>query len=100
MQVLYTLVINKLTEMLNEINNELTNQISWVNNIDGKINITKLAQKAHELDGMIVNSGLSDVDKSMLEKFSATLVQDNTTVKSLRYEKQDLERILSNLNDI
>ena len=53
MQVLYTLVINKLTEMLNEINNELTNQISWVNNIDGKINITKPAHGPFKLDGMI-----------------------------------------------
>ena len=91
---------HELNSILNEIKNELANQISLANNTDGKIDIAKLAQKAHELDGMIINSGLSDDDKSMLEKFSATLVQDNATIKSLRYEKQDLERVLSNLNDI
>ena len=91
---------HELNSILNEIGDELANQISLDNNTDGKIDITKLAQKAHELDGLIVTSMLSDESKVMLQKFSATLVQDNATIKSLRYEKQDLERVLSNLNDI
>ena len=95
-----SLEINELTGILNEIRTELANQISLAKNIDEKIDIKKLSQKAHELDRIIVTSRLSNEDKLMLEKFSATLVQDNTTVKSLRYEKQDLERVLSNLNDI
>ena len=95
-----SLEINELTGILNEIKTELANQISLAKNIDEKIDIKKLSQKAHELDRIIVTSRLSNEDKLMLEKFSATLVQDNTTVKSLRYEKQDLERVLSNLNDI
>ena len=70
------------------------------NTINEKIDIKRLAQKAHELDRIISTSGLSDEEKLMLQKFSETLVQDNATVKSLRYEKQDLERVLSNLNDI
>ena len=94
-----SLEINELTGILNEIKTELANQISLAKNIDEKIDIKKLSQKAHELDRIIVTSRLSNEDKLMLEKFSATLVQDNTTVKSLRYEKQDLERVLSNLND-
>jgi hypothetical protein len=36
----------------------------------------------------------------MLQNFSATLVQGNPTARGLRYERQDLERVLSNLNDI
>ena len=92
---------HELNPILNEICDELTNQISLANKTDGKIDVTKLAQKAHELDVKIVASRkLSDEDKSMLQKFLITLVQDNATVKSLRYQKQDLERVLSNLNDI
>ena len=91
---------HELNSILNEIGDELANQITLDNNTDGKIDIAKLAQKAHELDGMIIASRLSDESKIMLQKFSATLVQDNATIKSLRYEKQDLERVLSNLNDI
>ncbi|WP_420545306.1 hypothetical protein [Nitrosopumilus sp.] len=91
---------NALTELLNEINDELVNQISLANSMDKKIDTRKLVQLSHTLNGVISTSGLSDDDKSMLEKFSATLVQDNATIKSLRYEKQDLERVLSNLNDI
>ena len=92
---------HELNPILNEICDELTNQISLANKTDEKIDVTKLAQKAHELDVKIVASRkLSDEDKSMLQKFLITLVQDNATVKSLRYQKQDLERVLSNLNDI
>lgn len=90
---------NELTGILNEIRNELVSQISLANNKNEKINIKKLSQNAHELDRIITVSGISDEDKLMLQKFSATLVQNNTTAKSLRYEKQDLERILSNLDD-
>ncbi|MFB5634958.1 MAG: hypothetical protein ACE5SV_08875 [Candidatus Nitrosomaritimum aestuariumsis] len=92
--------INELTGILMEIKTELENQISLANTINEKIDIKRLAQKAHELDRIISTSGLSDEEKLMLQKFSETLVQDNATVKSLRYEKQDLERVLSNLNDI
>jgi len=93
------LVINKLTGMLNEINNELANQISLANNTDKKIDTRKLVQLSNALNGMILASGLSDENKSMLQKFSLTL-QDSSTAKSLRYEKQDLERVLSNINEI
>jgi 50S ribosomal subunit-associated GTPase HflX len=95
-----SLVSHSLTEILNEIGDELANQISLANNIDEKIDTRKLAQQSNALNGVIMTSELSDENKSMLLKFSATLVQDNATVKSLRYEKQDLERILSNLKGI
>ena len=91
---------NALAELLNEINDELANQISLANSMDKKIDARKLVQQSKTLNGVIRTSGLSDDDKSMLEKFSATLVQDNATIKSLRYEKQDLERVLSNINEI
>lgn len=94
-----SLVSNQITEILNEINNELANQISLANNTDKKIDTKKLAQLSNTLNGVIRTSGISDENKSMLQKFSLTL-QDSSTVKSLRYEKQDLERVLSNLNDI
>jgi hypothetical protein len=93
------LVINKLTGILNEINNELANQISLANNTDKKIDTRKLVHLSNALNGIIMTSELSDENKSMLQKFSLTL-QDSSTAKSLRYEKQDLERVLSNLNDI
>jgi hypothetical protein len=93
-----SLEINELTGILNEIGEELANQI-LANNKNEKIDIKRLAQKAHDLDKVIVTSRLSDEVKLMLQKFSATLVQDNATLKSLRYEKQDLERVLANLND-
>jgi len=94
-----SLEINELTGILNQIGNELANQISLSNSKNEKIDIEKLSKKAHELNKIIVVSGLSDKDKLMLQKFSATLVQDNATAQSLRYEKQDLQRILSNLED-
>jgi len=92
-------VSNQITGMLNEINNELANQISLANNTDKKIDTRKLVQLSNALNGIIMASGLSDENKSMLQKFSLTL-QDSSTAKSLRYEKQDLERVLSNINDI
>jgi len=69
-------------------------------NVDVKIDTRKLAQQSNTLKGAIMASEISDEDKLMLRKFSTTLIQGNATVKSLRYEKQDLERVLSNLNDI
>jgi len=93
------LMSNALAELLNEINDELANQISLANSMDKKIDTRKLVQLSKTLNGIIRTSGLSDENKSMLQKFSLTL-QDSSTVKSLRYEKQDLERVISNLNDI
>ena len=83
-----------------EIRDDLTNQISLAKNMDEKINMKTISQKSHDLDKIITLSNLSDEDKLMLQKFSATLVQGNVTIKNLRYEKQDLERILSNLQDV
>jgi len=93
------LMSNALTELLNEINDELANQISLANSMNKKIDTRKLVQLSNTLNGIIRTSELSDENKSMLQKFSLTL-QDSSTVKSLRYEKQDLERVLSNLKDI
>jgi ribosomal protein S1 len=90
---------NALTELLHEINDELANQISLANSMDKKIDTRKLVQLSNALNGIIRTSELSDENKSMLQKFSLTL-QDSSTAKSLRYEKQDLERVLSNLKDI
>ena len=95
-----SLVSHSLTEILNEIGDELANQISLANNIDEKIDTRKLVQQSNTLNGVIMISELSDEDKLMLQKFSLTLVQDDATVKSLRYEKQDLERVLSNIANI
>ena len=88
---------HSITEILNEIGNELANQISLANNADKKIDSRKLAQQSDTLNDAITASELSDEDKLMLQKFSLTLIQDDATVKSLRYEKQDLERVLSNM---
>ena len=93
------LMSNALTELLNEINDELANQISLANSMNKKIDTRKLVQLSNALNGIIRTSELSDENKSMLQKFSLTL-QDSSTVKSLRYEKQDLERVLSNLKYI
>ena len=92
--------LNSLNLILNQIGNELTNQISLANNMYEKIDTKKLAQQSNTLNGVIMTSELSDENKSMLQKFSLTLVQDNTTLRNLRYEKQDLERVLANLNDL
>ncbi|MFB5601607.1 MAG: hypothetical protein HPQ69_01320 [Marine Group I thaumarchaeote] len=90
---------NALIELLNEINNELTNQISLVKNADAKIDTRKLFQLSKTLNDIILTSEITPENKSMLQKFSLTL-QDSSTAKSLRYEKQDLERVISNLKDI
>jgi len=90
-------VSHSITEILNEIGNELANQISLANNTDKKTDSRKLAQQSDTLNDAITESELSDEDKLMLQKFSLTLIQDDATVKSLRYEKQDLERVLSNI---
>jgi len=92
-----TLNPSSLTTILDKIRNELTSKISLAKNID-KIDITTLSQQAKTLNDIILTSEISKEDKSMLHKFSLTL-QEGITVKSLRYEKQDLERIISNLND-
>jgi len=92
-----SLTSNSITEILNEIGNELANQISSANDTDKKIDFRKLAQQSDTLNDAIAASELSDEDKLMLQEFSLTLIQDDATVKSLRYEKQDLERVLSNI---
>ena len=92
---------DSLNSILNEIGNELVSLISWTDNhANEKINIKKLAQNARELDDIVSTSVLSEGNKTMLQKFSSTLIQDNATMKNLRYEKQDLERILSNIDDV
>jgi len=93
-----SLVSNQITEILNEIGIELANQISLANNTDKKIDVRKFVQLSNALNGIIMTSEISNENKSMLQKFSLTL-QDSSTVKSLRYEKQDLERVLSNINE-
>ncbi len=87
-----------LTKILDKIKNELAGKISLAKNTD-KIDITTLSQQSKTLNEVILTSKISKENKSMLQKFSLTL-QEGTTAKSLRYEKQDLERVISNLNDI
>ena len=91
------MTFNPLTEILDKIKNELTSKISLAKNTD-KVDITTLSQQSKILNGIILTSEISKEDKSMLHKFSLTL-QEGTTAKSMRYEKQDLERVISNLND-
>jgi len=88
-----------LTKILTQIGNELTNQISLAKNIDEKINIQKLSQQSDSLNQQIISSNMSNENKSMLQKFSLTLIQGNPTIRGLRYAKQDLKRVISNLND-
>jgi hypothetical protein len=87
----------QLTEILDKIRNELTSKISLAKNTD-KVDNTALSQQSKTLNEIVLTSEISKEDKSMLDKFSQTL-QEGITAKSLRYEKQDLERIISNLND-
>lgn len=89
--------LNHLTKILNEIKIELTDMISLAKDSD-KIDSKNLSKQTENLNEIIRTSEMSKKDKSMLQKFALTL-QEGITVKSLRYEKQDLERILSNLND-
>lgn len=91
--------VNSLQTILTEIKTELTNQISSGNNAEKNIDTMKLVQQSKILNDTIIESDLSDKNKKMMQVFALTLIQDNTTVKSLRYEKQDLERVISNLND-
>jgi hypothetical protein len=58
-----SLVSHSLTEILNEIGTELTNQISLANNADKKIDSRKLAQQSDTLNDAIAASELSDEDK-------------------------------------
>jgi len=95
-----SLEFRSLTEILDQIGSELTNQISLAKNMDQTIDTRKLSQQSNILNSRIRASKLSEEDKLMLQKFSSTLVQDNTTVRNLRYEKQDLERVISNLNNL
>ena len=88
---------NIITKILNEIKSELTTLISLGGNSE-QVNSKNLFNQTKSLNEAIRTSEISEKDKSMLEKFALTL-QEGITVKSLRYEKQDLERILSNLND-
>jgi len=86
-----------IIKILNEIKKELTNLISLAKNSE-KIDSKNLSNQTKSLNEAIRTSEISEKDKLMLEKFAQTL-QEGITVKSLRYEKQDLERVLSNLND-
>lgn len=89
---------NTLGKLLNEIKDELTNQISLVKNSEVIIDTRKLLPQTKALNDIIQTSEITQENKSMLQKFALTL-QDSSTIKSLRYQKQDLERILSNLNN-
>ena len=89
---------NTLGELLNEIKNELADQISLVKNTEVIVDTRKLLPQRKALNDIIQTSEITQENKSMLQKFSLTL-QDNSTVKSLRYAKQDLERIMSNLKN-
>lgn len=89
--------LNPVNEILSEIRNELNNQILG-KNIGKKIDANRLLKQSSILSGVIRASKISKENKIMLQKFSQTL-QEGMDVKSLRYEKQDLERILSNLNN-
>ena len=88
-----------LIEILNQIGGELGNQISLAKN-KLKIDTRKLSQQSDILNERIIGSQIPKEYKLMLHQFSSTLIQGNTTTRSLRYLKQDLERILSNLNDL
>lgn len=88
---------NTLTKILNEIKTELANLISLAKDSD-KIDSKNLSKQAETLNEIIRTSGISEKDRNMLQKFALTL-QEGISVKNLRYEKQDLERVLSNLND-
>jgi hypothetical protein len=88
-----------LIEILDQIGNELANQIALEKKTDKKINTKKLLQQSNLLNKQIICSKISKEDKLMLQKFSSTLVGGNPTARGLRYEKQDLERVLSNLTD-
>jgi len=89
--------LDAINKILNEIKSELTNLISLAKNSE-RLDSKNLHNQTKILNEIIHTSEISEKDKSMLEKFALTL-QEGITAKSLRYEKQDLERVLSNLND-
>jgi len=90
--------LNPVNEILNEISNELNNQITLGKNMDKKIEPNMLWKQSGILMDIISTSKISEESKIMLQKFAQTL-QEGMDAKSLRYEKQDLERILSNLKN-
>ena len=92
-----SLASNSMSEILNEIGTELTRLISLSNSTDGKIDLRTIVHHSDILNGVILTSELPNEYKLMLQKFSLTLIQNSATVKSLRYKKQDLERVLSNI---
>jgi len=89
---------NPLNEILNKIRNELNNQISLDKNIGKNIDTKMLGEQSSILNKIILISKISEENKKMLQKFSLTL-HEGMDAKSLRYGKQDLERILSNLSN-
>ncbi|MCA9828397.1 MAG: hypothetical protein KC444_08455 [Nitrosopumilus sp.] len=84
-----------ITKILNEIRTDLTSLITLGKNTEKTD--SKILNHADDLNEAVRASEISEKDKTMLERFAMTL-QEGTTVKSLRYERQDLERILANLN--
>jgi hypothetical protein len=90
--------LTPIKQILREIGEELDNQISLEKNTDKKIDASMLQKQSHILEQIILTSEISQEDKTMLQKFSQTL-QEGMDAKSLRYEKQDLERVLSNLDN-
>ena len=94
-----SLVSNPLMQILDEIGDELTNQISLAKETDIKIDSRKLFQHAKILNDIILISQVTSENKLMLQKFALTL-KDSSTIKGLRYEKQDFERVLANLNNL
>jgi hypothetical protein len=90
--------LTPIKQILREIGEELDNQISLEKNTDKKIDASMLQKQSHILGQIILTSEISQEDKTMLQKFAQTL-QEGMDAKSLRYEKQDLERVLSNLDN-
>jgi len=90
--------LTPIKQILHEIGDELNSQISLEKNTDKKIDASMLQKQSCILREIILTSEISQEDKTMLQKFLLTL-QEGRDAKSLRYEKQDLERILSNLDN-
>ena len=86
---------NPIFEILNEIGTELTSLISLANSTDAKIDSRKIVHHSGILNGAILTSELPGKCELMLQKFSLAVISGNAAVKSLRCEKQDLERVLS-----
>jgi len=90
--------LNSVNDILNKIRNELNNQLTLGKNMDTKIDPKMLWKQSSILREIVLTSKISEEDQIMLRKFSLTL-QKGQDAKSLRYEKQDLERILCNLKN-